>query len=108
MKNKPTALDELRAEREKLQQECIDTEQKIAKDISYVKENFGSLLLSTISNSTRSSFRSLIGASSPAKKTGLSNSLFSALPAVWNIAQPFVASWATKKITSFIFGKKRE
>ncbi|GAB6012019.1 hypothetical protein [Viscerimonas tarda] len=106
MKNKLSALEELRAEKTRLREECNSIESRIGKNIYYVKNNFASLLVSSVFNTARKSIASLFGISSSSTSL-VSNSILSSFPSVWNIARPFVMGWITKRITSFLFRKKK-
>jgi predicted alpha/beta hydrolase len=105
MKNKLSAWEELRAERDKLRTECSALESSIGKNIYYVRHNFGSLLVAGVFNSSQNAICSLFGGGS-SSKSFLNGQTHSVLSTVWNIARPFVAGWITKKITAYLFNKR--
>jgi predicted alpha/beta hydrolase len=104
MKHKLSPLEEIRTERDKLRAECSRLESNIGKNIYYVRHNFGSLLASTVFNSSRNAIYSFFG-KTPSSSFVTENLGLPSLSAVWNIARPFVAGWVTKKIASYLFGK---
>lgn len=111
MKNKLSPIEELRAERLRLRIELTKHEANIKNNFTYVKSNWGSMLLSSIfspsPNSEKSSNDLYTGNSK-----GLNNlsSLYSKIsgvaPVIWDIAQPILLGMITKKVSSFFFGKK--
>ncbi|MDR1811062.1 MAG: hypothetical protein LBR34_11795 [Prevotella sp.] len=105
MKNKLSALEELRAERDKLQTECSALESNIGKNIYYMRHNFSGLLVSSVFNNSRNAICSLFGDGSSPVKSFLSNQTLSVLSTVWNFVRPFVAGWITRKFTAYLFNK---
>jgi hypothetical protein len=100
-----SALEELRAEREKLRTECVALESSIGKNIYYVRHNFGSLLASGAFNGLKNTFASFWGGnpSSQSVSNPNNNSTLSSLSTVWGFVRPFAIGWATKKITARLF-----
>ena len=107
MSKRLSPAEELKQERKRLKEECQIHKERIINTTGYVKDNLGSVLLNTVVGSSRSGLDTLFG-SSPKTKSLSDNPIIAALPAIWNIAQPFIIGFATKKITARLFRKKRK
>lgn len=113
MKNKISPLEELRLERIQLKKEIEEHEQNLLDNIEYAKENWGSLLLSSVFASSTNSLKSFFGAGSKdenGNSEGYSSILdrfVKVVPVIWTFIQPVLIGLLTKKVTSFFFGEKR-
>lgn len=119
-----TPLEKLLADKQRIQQACLEQENRINKTFTYIQENAGSLLLSGLS--------SLLFPAKPEKKgettpgtavsatptttspLGLSDYLSvgkALVPLAWEIIQPLVVSWSIrtirKKITNLFSSSKK-
>jgi len=111
MKTKLSPIEELRAQRMQLQQECEDQRLQLNNNISYLKGNFGSLLFSSVVTSSKNAVTSLFLGSTDASGERNNSFLNKALmfaPLVWDVVQPMLIGLATKKIKSLIFGRKKK
>lgn len=115
--NEMNPLQELLLEREVVRKECEDSEERLAEHWAYLSDNAASLILNaTFSNiagkfgfghkSEKKSNRNEIAHTSSAGN-GILNTLTSIYPLVWDIAQPFLWKFATKKIKSLFTRKKK-
>ncbi len=114
MENKLSPLEELRVERAKLKEDIVLHENKIKEDFSYLKNNWGSMIITSMFSSSTNSSKSesdssfgkdLFGSS---KLTSIVDGIIAVAPGIWSIAQPLLLGMITKRITSFIFGKKKK
>lgn len=113
MKTKISPLEELRAARLQIENECREHEDRLKEDFDYLKSNWGSLLVSSIFASSRNSVKSLVtGVVDPdarsSKPFAIFNKLSAVVPFVWDIVEPMVIGLITKKFSSFIFGRKKK
>lgn len=121
--NKLDALSALRLEKEVLREECTESETNLVMHWEYVRDNVGSLLLSSAISSTR---RKLGFGSKKAKaKTDSSidneniksdskgifqivtGGLFAISPFIWDIVQPALINFVMKKVKSIFSSKKK-
>ena len=110
MKNKLSPLQELRADKAKLNLEKNELEEKLKGNFSYLTHNFGSLLFSSVAPSPKNIGQSLLGFMSPKKKNTTSGleRIYAYVPIIWEIAQPILIGILTKKLTSRIFKRKKK
>ncbi|MFR9166751.1 MAG: hypothetical protein ACLVKO_11240 [Dysgonomonas sp.] len=111
MKKKLSPIEELRAESERLKTEGSEQERRLKENVSYVSNNFGSLLISSVISSSVNSTKSLLGFSSSTsdnKLSGAFEKIGFLLPVIWKIAQPMLIGILTKKLSSFFFKKKKK
>lgn len=118
-----TPLEQLQANKQRLQTACHEQEKKINATFSYIQENAGSLLLSSVSSLLFPSkpVRKAEGnpavkqehtASSPLSTADIFALGKSLLPVAWDILQPILVSWsirtAKKKIIGLFTSKKKK
>lgn len=117
---KLSPLEELRAERDNLKVECAEKEERMVSCLSYVSNNFGSILFTSVLRNL-----GLVGKSSSSRdKDELSDEEDNTPPSstilqtVWNglqitypyikeIAQPLILGFITSKVKN-IFSKKNK
>ena len=119
-----TPLEKLLADKQRIQQACLEQENKINKTFTYIQENAGSLLLSGLSSllfpakpDKKGETAQGTGASATPATTsplGLSDYLSvgkALVPLAWEIIQPLVVSWGIrtirKKITNLFSPSKK-
>ncbi|NDW17827.1 hypothetical protein D0T53_02710 [Dysgonomonas sp. 216] len=111
MKNKLSPIEQLRQERLELIAECKEREEEMLYKVSYLKQNFGSLLLGSVINSTRSSFGSFLSGFSSGcngSRPAIIDKITAYAPMVLGMLQPILISMITRKIKSWLFGKKNK
>ena len=115
---KPTPLEILLADKERIRQQCRQQEQKLNESFSFVNENAGSLLLSSVSSllfsgSGRTAKKDKTLPASqrqpvvdlPTVSIGLSDCLSigkAMIPVIWEIAKPVIMAWGIKKVKKII------
>lgn len=119
-----TPLEKLISDKKRIRQQCVIQEQKLNDDFSFIQENAGSLLLSSVttllfphSKSTKKENESVTAPAkndTPLTSLGISDYLGIAqgiLPLVWDVARPFMITWGIRKAQSWIknllFKKKK-
>lgn len=119
-----TPLEKLQADKLRIQQACLEQENKINKTFTYIQENAGSLLLSGLSSLLFPAKPQKKGETEPATAVkaapttasplGLSDYLSvgkALMPLVWEVIQPLVVSWGIrtirKKITNLFSSSKK-
>lgn len=119
-----TPLEKLLADKQRIQQACLEQENKINKTFTYIQENAGSLLLSGLSSLLFSAkpdkkgetAQGTVASATPATTSplGLSDYLSvgkALVPLAWEIIQPLVVSWGIrtirKKITNLFSPSKK-
>lgn len=107
MKTKLSPVEELKMERARLKEECQIHKDRIVNTAEYVKNNIGTVVLNSVVSSSRNGLQTMFSPTGKSKSL-LDSPFFAALPTVWNIAQPFVIGWATKKITTRIFKRRKK
>jgi len=108
--NKLSPLEEIRAERLILSQEIIAHEERLMSNLGFVKNNWGSLLLSSVFSSPTQSMKSLFGFDSgfSSRKSSWLDKVTMIAPVAWGILQPILLGLATKKVASLFRRKKRK
>lgn len=107
MKSKLSPSEELKMERMRLKEECQIHKERIVNTVEYVKDNLGTVLLTSMVSSSKSGLQTLFSPTGGKSKSVFDSPFFNILPTVWSIAQPFVIGIITKKLTSRIFGGKK-
>lgn len=119
-----TPLEKLLADKQRIQQACLEQENKINKTFTYIQENAGSLLLSGLSSllfpakpdKKGETAQGTVASATPAttSQLGLSDYLSvgkALVPLAWEIIQPLVVSWGIrtirKKITNLFSPSKK-
>lgn len=119
-----TPLEKLLADKQRIQQACLEQEYKINKTFTYIQENAGSLLLSGLSSLLFPTKPQKKGEGEPATAAkaapttasplGLSDYLSvgkALMPLAWEVIQPLVVSWGIrtirKKITNLFSSSKK-
>lgn len=119
-----TPLEKLQADKLRIQQACLEQENKINKTFTYIQENAGSLLLSGLSSllfpakpdKKGETAQGTVASATPATTSplGLSDYLSvgkALVPLAWEIIQPLVVSWGIrtirKKITNLFSPSKK-
>lgn len=106
-----TPLEKLLADKQRIQQACLEQENKINKTFTYIQENAGSLLLSGLSSllfpakpdKKGETAQGTVASATPATTSplGLSDYLSvgkALVPLAWEIIQPLVVSWGIRTI----------
>lgn len=119
-----TPLEKLLADKQRIQQACLEQENKINKTFTYIQENAGSLLLSGLSSllfpakpdKKGETAQGTAASATPATTSplGLSDYLSvgkALVPLAWEIIQPLVVNWGIrtirKKITNLFSPSKK-
>ena len=119
-----TPLEKLLADKQRIQQACLEQENKINKTFTYIQENAGSLLLSGLSSllfpakpdKKGETAQGTVASATPATTSprGISDYLSvgkALVPLGWEIIQPLVVSWGIrtirKKITNLFSPSKK-
>lgn len=112
MKNRLSPIEELRAERLRLNIDISRHEERLKSNLNYAKNNWGSLLLSSVSpfSGSKRSFSNFI--TSDNKKTNTLSTLYNKVsavaPTIFEIAQPILIGLLTKRVSSFFLGNKNK
>ena len=114
---KLTPLEQLKLEQKQLREEI-----KMAFQLQYISDNWGSMLLKSATSSVMNKVTDRIESSSPVSKTssltrtlgvggGLGGLLLSNYKTVgslgWRLLKPIALTFLTKKATSLLFPKKK-
>lgn len=121
MKTKVNALEDLRREKEIARLECQESEAQLAEHWEYLKDNAGSLIVqsATVSIARKLGFGGLFGSKDKDQDgqeqqgtlgvmQNVWNGVVAYYPLIWEMAQPFLIRFATKKIKSLFSGKKKK
>ena len=119
--NKINPLDALKLEKERLKEELTEGEACLTEHWAYIRDNAGSLLLSSAVKGARQKFG--FGGSSSSPKDinnveekshskglmqGILGGAIAISPFVWEIAQPMLMTFAMKKVKSFFSRKNKK
>ena len=116
---KLTPLDQLKLEEKQLREEIKVSEQKMVFQLQYIHDNWGSMLLKSVSSSIMSKVTDRVESSSPVSSNyltrstggGWGNFFFSNYKSVgsigWRILRPIALTFLTKKVTSKLLPKRR-
>lgn len=118
---KLTPLDQLKLEEKQLREEIKISEQKMAFQLQYVHDNWGSMLVKSITSSFMNKVTDRVESSSPISATsyltrsvggGWGNFFLSNYKSVgsvgWKLLKPIALTFLTKKATSALFSKKKK
>ena len=112
MKDKLSPLDQLRQDKIELKKLCEEQETDLAKDIFYLKHNWGSMLFRSISPFNSSSHSDSGSASDffsgKSPLSGVTKAVSEAFPVIWDIAQPYLLGMAVRKLKNFFFRSKKK
>ena len=119
---KLTPLEQLKLEQKQLREEIKISEHKMAFQLQYINDNWGSMLLKSVTSSVMNKFTDRIEHSSPVSRTssltrtlGVGGSLGSLLlsnyktvgSVGWRLLKPIALTFLTKKVTSKLFPKRK-
>ncbi|MEG1545105.1 MAG: hypothetical protein RR382_11385 [Tannerellaceae bacterium] len=119
-----TPLEKLISDKKRIQEQCRIQEQMLNEDVTYIHDNAGSLLLSSLSslffpgtnktNAPTTSTSVAATASQPIISLGMADYLSVAkglMPMAWNVAKPLLISWGIQKAQTWfintLFRKKK-
>ena len=117
---KLTPLDQLKLEEKQLREEIKISEQKMVFQLQYINDNWGSMLLKSVSSSIMSKVTDRVESSSPVSSNYLTKSsgggwgklLLSNYKSVgsvgWRLLKPIALTFLTKKVTSKLLPKRRK
>ncbi|MDR1517681.1 MAG: hypothetical protein LBS52_06280 [Dysgonamonadaceae bacterium] len=119
---KLTPLEQLQLEKKKVREERAVAEQRLVYQLQYINDNWGSLITRGISSSIKNKFfermegisvfdtvaAPLIGKSSNPWLNFATSNLPLLRNVAWGLLKPALMAYATKKITSLIFGKRKK
>lgn len=117
---KLTPLDQLRIEEKQLREEIKISEQKMAFQLQYIHDNWGSMLLKSTTSSIMNKVADRTSGSSPVSSTsyltrsvggGWGNFFLSNCKTMgsmgWRFIKPIALGFITKKATSMLFSRKK-
>lgn len=119
---KLTPLDQLKLEEKQLREEIKISEQKMVFQLQYINDNWGSMLLKSISSSIMNKVTDRVESSSPVSNTsyltrtsggggGWGSFFLSNYKSVgsmgWRILKPIALTFITKKATSKLFPRRK-
>lgn len=115
-----TPLEQLKLEEKQLREEIKISEQKMAFQLQYINDNWGSMLLKSVTSSIMNKVTDRVESSSPVSNTsyltrsvggGWGNFFLSNYKSVgsigWRLLKPLALTIITKKATSKLFSKKK-
>ncbi len=120
---KLTPLEELRLEKKRLREERAIASRRLAYQLQYLNDNWGSMLTKGVTSSVKTKFAetmdNLSGGSSHAITPFITrrtnpwvNFAISNMPLLgsiaWGVDKPAILAFAAKRVTSFLFGRKRK
>jgi len=120
---KLTPLEELLLEKKRLREERAIASRRLAYQLQYLSDNWGSMLTKGVTSSVKSKFAETMDNLSSGSSYSMTpfvtkranpwiNFAVSNMPLIgsitWGIAKPALIAFATKKVTSFLFGRKRK
>lgn len=126
-KYKLNPLEELRLEKKRFREERKIASQRLSYQLQYLNDNWGSMLTKGVASSIKSKFSETMDNISSNSSTSVSpfitkvnnpwiNKTVSRIilynlpligSATWNIVKPALLAYGAKRITSMIFGRKR-
>ncbi|MGI6074038.1 MAG: hypothetical protein ACOYEA_05300 [Fermentimonas sp.] len=124
---KLSPIEELRMEKKRCQEERLISSQRLAYQIQYLNDNWGSMITRGLTSSVKTKLSETIDGLSSNSQTSVTpfvtkrnttwfnnpimNLVVNNLPLVgsivWKIAKPALVAFGTKRITSSIFGGRR-
>lgn len=118
---KLTPYDQLKLEKKQLREEIKISEQKMAFQVQYIHDNWGSMLLKSTTSSIMNRVTSRADSSSPVSSSsyltrspggGWGDFILSNYKSVgsigWRILKPIALTFLTKKATSMLFSRKKK
>ena len=118
---KLTPLDQLILQQRQLSEEIKVSEQKMAFQMQYLSDNWGSMLVKGVTSSIKNKLTDTVGQISPVSTSsyvtrslggGWGNLFFSNYKLVgstgWKIIKPIAMAFLTKKATSMLFSRKKK
>lgn len=116
---KLTPLEQLRLEKKRVNEERIVSEQRLVYQLQYLNDNWGTLLTRGIASTLKNKFFETIDSktapTTPFITKGRNpwlNLAVSNLPLLgnisWGLLKPTLLAFATKKLTSLIFRRKKK
>lgn len=119
MKTKISPLEELKLEKQRLQDECEIQKVRLLNKYEYAKKNLGTLTLGSTVSTTKSGLSGIFSLFSGKHKnsdnktnnlttSGFSQALSSFTPVVWEMAQPILLGFVLEKVKSIFKSKKKK
>ncbi|ULB35905.1 MULTISPECIES: hypothetical protein [Proteiniphilum] len=120
---KLTPLEELRLEKKKLREERAIASQRLAYQLQYLNDNWGTMLTKGVTSSVKSKLTETLENFSGGYSYNVTpfitkranpwlSFVISNLPLIgslaWNIAKPALVAYAAKKVSSLIFGRRKK
>lgn len=120
---KLTPLDQINLEKKQLREEIKISEHKMAFQLQYVNDNWGTMFLKSVTSSIMNKVTDRAYHTSPSSSTsritraigsggGINSFLLSNYKAVgsigWRLLKPIAIGFITKRATSLIFSKKKK
>ena len=118
-----TPLDQLKLEEKQLREEIKIAEQKMSFQLQYISDNWGSMIVKSVSSSILNKVTDRVDSASPFSAAsyltrsiggggGWGNLLLSNYKTVgsigWKILKPIALTFLTKKATSRLFSKRKK
>ena len=116
---KLTPLDQLRLEEKQLREEIKVSEQKMVFQLQYINDNWGSMLLKSVSSSVMNKVTNRVEGSSPVSSNYLTRSIgggwgnfflsnYKSVGSIgWRLLKPLALTLLTKKVTSKLLPSRR-
>ncbi len=117
---KLTPLDQLKLEEKQLREEIKISEQKMVFQLQYINDNWGSMLLKSVSSSIMNKVTDRVESSSPLSSSsyltrniggGWGNLLLSNYKSFgsmgWRLLKPIALTFITKRATARLFHRKK-
>jgi hypothetical protein len=117
---KLTPLDQLKLEEKQLREEIKISEQKMVFQLQYINDNWGSMLLKSVTSSIMNKVTDRVESSSPLSTSsyltrsvggGWGNLLLSNYKSVgsigWRLLKPIALTFITKRATARLFHRKK-
>lgn len=115
IQNELTPLDELRQEKAVLKQEFLDSEERLANQWSYVRQNIGSIIFYNSMKGLGRQFGLVKKGSSTesvSTSSGFMSNMYSSFqaygPMIWEITKPLLMKYAFKKMKSIFSSDKKK
>lgn len=120
---KLTPIEELRLEKKRLREERTIASQRLAYQLQYLSDNWGTMLTKGITSSVKTKLAETLDHLSSGSSYSVTpfvtkrtnpwlNLALSNLPLIgsvsWKIAKPALIAFAIRKIPSMLFGRKRK
>lgn len=116
-------LEKLQLEKKQLREECKIAEQRMVFQLEYIADNWGAMIARGITSSIKNKFSGVVENFTPSgssviapyiskpKTKGLSKMFSPSYKKIvsmgWGIVKPMLWTYATKKVTSMIFSRKK-